>query len=172
MEEEYKNLDLINVTRPKQQYTDQLYLHFSNEKSANYFHRKTITINTMDSNPKKNKIKLTPFIPPQLYNRFADLPKNTYNARKQHPGLKTLIKIGDEDLILYTKKRGDKEWNTMEGIESMGPISPPEWHRLWPTQRLPEITSPQQGRHYTTKIDRLRHSSSDSDTSTQNNIKK
>ena len=70
----------------------------------------------MDSNPNKNKIKLTPFIPPQLYNRFADLSKNTYIAHRQHLGLKTLIRIGDEDLILYTKRVVIKNGTTWRAL--------------------------------------------------------
>ena len=75
-EQEYQDLDLINVTRPKQQDTDRLYLHFSTQKSANFLFRKTISINNSSTNPNKNTTRLTPFIPPQLYNRFSDLSKN------------------------------------------------------------------------------------------------
>ena len=64
-------MDLINVTRPKLSTTDRLYLHFATEKSANFLYRKTTSINSIT----KNNIKLTPFIPPQLYNRFKDLSK-------------------------------------------------------------------------------------------------
>ena len=55
----------------------------------------------------------------------------------------------------------------------MGYISPPEWHKLWPKQQLPEINSPPQGRHQSTKRDRLDDSSSsDSDSSSYDNNKK
>ena len=64
-------MDLKNVTRPKLSTTDRLYLHFATEKSANFLYRKTTNIN----NITKSNIRLTPFIPPQLYNRFADLSK-------------------------------------------------------------------------------------------------
>ena len=67
--------------------------------------------------------------------------------------------------------RGDKEWNPID-IHTIGMISPPQWHRLWPTQQLPEVTSPPQGRSYSSKRDRLHNSSSDSDSSTQDNTKK
>ena len=127
-EQEYQELDLVNITRPKLEGIDRLYLRFTTEKSANYLFRKTINITNKNGN--LNKIKLTPFIPPQLYNRFNDLSRNTYQARQSNPDLKTLIKIGDEDLILLTKNKGDKEWTQQMDFEEFGQIAPPQWHRL------------------------------------------
>ena len=105
-----------------------------------------------------NTDRQTPFIPPELYSRFTDLSKHCYNKRQENPGLKTLIKLGDEDLVLYTKHIGDKEWKPID-IHSIGDISSPEWHRLWPKQQLPEINSPPQGRRQSTKRDRIDDSS-------------
>ena len=142
------------------------------EKSADFLQRKRITINTMNTNTDRQKIKLTPFIPPQLYTRFADLSKHCYDKRQENSELKTLIKLGEEDLILYTKHTGDKEWKNID-IYSIGDISPPEWHRLWPKQQLPEINSPPQGRRQSTKRDRLDDSSSsESDSPSHDNTKK
>ena len=55
-----------------------------------------------------NNIKVTPFVPPQLYCRFSDLSKTTYNERKANQNLKTQIRIGDEDLILLVKPKETK----------------------------------------------------------------
>ena len=68
--------------------------------------------------------------------------------------------------------KGEKKWTTQDNLESMGKISPPQWHKQWPTQKLPELTSPPQGRNYTHKKDKLHNISTDSDSSTQDNNKK
>ena len=74
--------------------------------------------------------------------------------------------------MLLTKMKGEKEWTTQDNLESMGKISPPQWHKLWPTQKLPELTSPPQGRNYTHKRDKLHNISTDSDSSSQDYNKK
>ena len=126
----------------------------------------------MYTNTDRQKINIKPFIPPQLHNRFTDLSKHCYDRRQENSDFKTRITLGEEDLILYTKHTGDKEWKHVD-IHDMGYISPPEWHKLWPKQQLPEINSPPQGRHHSTKQDRLDDSSSsDSDSPTHDNNKK
>ena len=87
-------------------------------------------------------IKLTPFIPPQLYNRLCDLSKNTYEKRQSDFTLKTQIRIGKEDLILFAKTKGDKDWEHEPNLEEMGPISDPQWYKMWPTKNVPDLTSP------------------------------
>ena len=91
------------MTRPKKEETDRLYLHLSSEKAANYVFRKCSIV-------ANNDIKVTPFVLPQLYHRFSDLSKNTYNERKANQNLKTQIRIGEEDSILLVKQKGNKEW--------------------------------------------------------------
>ena len=111
------------MTRPKQDKTDRVYKHFSTEKSANYLFIKTISVSNTD-------IKISPFIPPQLYKRFVDLCCTTFEARKANQSLKTQISIGEEDLLLLVKMKGDKEWEVKDNLEAMGPISSPQWHKL------------------------------------------
>ena len=54
----------------------------------------------------------------------------------------------------------------------MGKISQPQWYKLWPTQKLPELTSPPQGRNYTHKREKLHNISTDSESSSQDYNKK
>ena len=49
------------------------------EKAVQYIHRKKAKVDNTE-------IKTKPFIPPQLYGRFVDLSKNTYEARKENEG--------------------------------------------------------------------------------------
>ena len=70
------------------------------------------------------------------------------------------------------KLKGDKEWTQKDNLECLGTISPPQWHKLWPAPKVPELTSPPQGRNYTHKKDKLHNISLDSDSSTQDHTKK
>ena len=70
------------------------------EKSADFLRRKAIMINPMYANTDRQRINLKQFIPPQLHARFADLSKHCYNRRQENFDFKTLIKLGEEDLIL------------------------------------------------------------------------
>ena len=165
--EECKNLDVLRITRPRSENTDKLFIHFATEKSADYLQRKAITVNTMLNGTDRPKIHTKPFIPPQLHNRNADLSKYCYDRRQENPDFKTRIAIGEEDLILYTKHIGE-EWKITD-INSFGPISPPEWHKVWPKQHIPQMNSPPKGRYPSNKRHRLSESSAhDSDDSATN----
>ena len=74
--------------------------------------------------------------------------------------------------MLLTKIKGEKDWKQNDNLECMGTISQPQWHKLWPAPKLPELTSPPQGRNYTHKKDKLHNISSDSDSSSQDHNKK
>ena len=82
------------------------------------------------------------------------------------------ITLGEEDLVLYTKNIGE-EWKLTD-IHALGHISPPEWHKMWPKQQLPEMHSPPQGRYPSTKRTRSSESSAtdSDDSSSQDNTKK
>ena len=97
------------------------------------------------------EIKITPFIPPQLFNRYVDLSKNTFHQRKNNTILKTQIRVGNEDLTLLVKSKGDKDWEIEPDLEAIGSISEPEWHKIWPSIYIPEITSPPKGQVFRKK---------------------
>ena len=171
-QEDCRQLDIIKVTRPRTQNTDKLYLHFATEKSAEYLQRRAITINTMYTGTDRPRANTKLFIPPQLHNRFADLSKLCYDRRQEDTEYKTRISLGEEDLVLYTKTQGGLWKNT--DINALGPISPPEWHKVWPKQEMPQISSPPQGRYVThkrTRSDDQSGAESD-DPSTQENTKR
>ena len=82
--EEINDLGVTKITRPKKDNTEKIYIHCQDQNSAHYIFRKGARVSNED-------IKISPFIPPQLYNRFNDLSKNTFMARKQDENLKTQI---------------------------------------------------------------------------------
>ena len=55
-------------------------------------------------------LKYHPLFPPQLFQRFAALSKLTFDARKANSNQKAQIRIGEEDLLLLVKAKGDNEW--------------------------------------------------------------
>ena len=83
--------------------------------------------------------------------------------------LKTQISIGEEDLLLLVKSKGDQEWFQEENLEKFGPIPQPQWHKSWPTQPIPDLTSPPKGHQY--KFKNVHNISSDSENMEQDHKK-
>ena len=110
------------------------------------------------------------FVPPQLFRRHNELSRLTYLERKKNPELKTQIRMGEKDLILLVKIKGDKEWELEEDIHAFGKLPSIEWFRNWPSREMPEITSPPKGRN--TKAAKNVHDLSLSPTNEQSTPKK
>ena len=135
--------------------SDTIYIHCKTEKAVQYIHRKKAKVDNTE-------IKTKPFIPPQLYGRYEDLSKHTYEARKENELLKTQIRLGEDDLILLVKHKGDRDWEVEPNMSILGPIREPEWHRLWPAPNVPDLSSLPKGRNYGIKeTHKLSDSSSD-----------
>ena len=120
-----------------------------------------------DGKPRPNS-KL--FIPPQLHNRYTDLSKLCYNKRQEDKHCKTRISLGEEDLVLEIKKQGEL-WQNVD-INSIGQISLPEWHKVWPTQKTPYINSLPRGRYPSQKRDRIEYSTDDDEIESQSEDKR
>ena len=58
---------------------------------------------------QNEEVKVSNFIPPQLFKRFNTLSQLTFKARKENTELKTQIRLGERDLILLMKMKGDRE---------------------------------------------------------------
>ena len=56
--------------------------------------------------------------------------------------------MGENDLILLVKVKGEDEWEREPNLSEMGEIEQPEWHKIWPVPSLPTLTSPPKGRSY------------------------
>ena len=76
------------------------------------------------SKPKKLDIKVMPKIPPQFWDRNRSLEANCTYQRKTNPNLKTQVRLGQQDLELWTKSSNDPYWLQMVNIEAFGPIEP------------------------------------------------
>jgi len=59
--EEIKDLGIHNITRPKKEETDSVYLHCKTEDWPRYLYCKAAHV-------KNNDVKVVPFLPPQLFN--------------------------------------------------------------------------------------------------------
>ena len=94
---------IIKVTRLQKVDSNRLHIHFSSQEPATLLLRRSAQISN-------NEIKVSQFIPPQLFKRFNSLSKNTFEARQKNKELKTQIRLGDNDLILLVKHKGDEEW--------------------------------------------------------------
>ena len=99
-----------------------------------------------------------------MYTRFNELSQLTFLKRKENPDLKTQIRLGEKDLLLLTKIKGDKDW-TIRDINEYGELPPIELYKNWPNKPMPEISSPAKGRLFLrkTKNTHLLSSSSSSE---------
>ena len=82
---------------------------------------------------------------------YQDLSKHSFNASKSNSNLKTQIRLGEQDLLLLVKYKCETKLEVEPNLESFGAISPPEWHKLWPSIVVPNLTSPPKGCQYFTK---------------------
>ena len=118
---------------------DKVYLKFSNEEASNYITRKAALV-------RNENIHVFPYIPPQLYQRFADLSRFTFNAHHADKRLKTKIILGKRDLVLKTKIKDTTDWVVQEDLNVFGEVSDIDFNVLWPVSDVKSITSPPKGR--------------------------
>ena len=138
-DEELDRFGEYEVTRKDVDDNDKVYIKFKNEEAANYIIRKAAMV-------RNDNVHVFPFIPPQLYQRFADLSKYTYYARHADKSLKTKISLGKRDLVLKTKIKDRTDWVTQEDLHVFGVLSDWDSNVMWPVVDLKEITSPPKGR--------------------------
>ena len=60
----------------------------------------------LNNKSKNEEIKVINYFPPQLWSRKKNLEKLLKIARSENPELRTQIRMGDEDITLYTKMVG------------------------------------------------------------------
>ena len=58
-----------------------------------------------------------------MFKRFSDLSFLTFKARKEDERLKTMIRLGDSDLIMKTKLKNETEWEKEDNLHVFGHIS-------------------------------------------------
>ena len=108
---------------------------------ATYLYKKAALV-------QNRRIQIRPFISPQLYQRYVDLSRNLYVARKSDTTLKIQVRIGNQDLTLRIKINNPEnpeentEWEFIEDLTKFGPISCIDLSRSWTTVRVQPITSP------------------------------
>ena len=138
-DEEIDNLGDYEVFRKDVDDNDKVYLKFATEESSNYITRKAALVRNED-------INVFPYMPPQFYQRFADLSRHTFNARHSDKRIKTKIILGKRDLVLKTKIKDTTDWIVQEDLNVFGEISDIDLNVLWPVSEVKMITSPPKGR--------------------------
>ena len=138
-DKEIDNLGEYEVFWKDVEENDKVYLKFSKEESSNYITRKAALV-------KNEDIHVFPYIPPQLYQRFADLSRLTFNTRHSDKRLKTKIILGKRDLVLKTKIKDVTDWIVQEDLNVFGELSDIDLNVLWPVSEVKMITSPPKGR--------------------------
>ena len=136
---EIDNLGEYEVYRKDVDENDKVYLKFTCEESSNYITRKAALV-------RNENVHVFPYIPPQLYQRFADLSRFTFNARHADKRLKTKIILGKRDLVLKTKIKDTTDWVVQEDLNVFGEVADIDFNVLWPVSDVKSITSPPKGR--------------------------
>ena len=138
-DEEIDNLGDYKVHRKDTEDNDKVYLKFQREEASNYITRKAALV-------KNENVNVFPYIPPQMYQRFSDLSRLTFNARHSDKRLKTKITLGKRDLVLKTKIKDKTDWIVQDDINVFGVLSDIDMNVLWPVVNVKQITSPPKGR--------------------------
>ena len=138
-DEELDNLGDYEVFRKDVDENDKVYLKFATEEASNYITRKAALVRNDD-------VSVFPYIPPQFYQRFADLSRHTFNARHSDKRIKTKITLGKRDLVLKTKIKDTTDWIVQEDLNVFGEISDVDLNVLWPVSEVKSISSPPKGR--------------------------
>jgi len=101
---------------------------------------------------KNEEVRVTQFIPPQIFERFRSLQYNCKLQRDTNKDLKTKVLLGINDLVLRVKLKTETYWTTIFNLEEFGPIRELEMYRNWPNnEELEKEFSPAKGRRRTTK---------------------
>ena len=159
-DEELDRLGDYEVSRKDVDDNDKVYLKFDNEEATNYIIRKAAMV-------RNDNVTVFPFIPPQLYARFADLSKYTFYARHADKTLKTKISLGRRDLVLKTKIKDKTDWVTQEDLHVFGVLSDWDSNVMWPVMDIKEITSPPKGRKRKNVHDLSNNSEADKESPTR-----
>ena len=138
-DEEIDNLGEYEVHRKDTEDNDKVYLKFQTEEASNYITRKAALV-------KNENVNVFPYIPPQMYQRFSDLSRLTFNARHSDKRLKTKITLGKRDLVLKTKIKDKTDWVVQDDLNVFGVLSEVDMNVLWPVPEVKQITSPPKGR--------------------------
>merc|ERR1711895_372791 len=101
---------------------------------------------------RNEEVRVTQFIPPQIFERFRSLQYNCKLQRDTNKELKTKVLLGINDLVLRVKLKTETYWTTIFNLEEFGPIRDLEMYRNWPNSEEQEKEfSPAKGRRRTTK---------------------
>merc|ERR1712030_69257 len=114
-DDEIENLKIKKIKRNIKEGNEIAYIEMEGKGSANYLFRKAAIA-------KNDNVNIILFIPPMCYQRYAYLQKNCYLARKTNSGLKTQVRLGEEDFILLVKIREESSWRQELDLQELGSV--------------------------------------------------
>ena len=129
--ESVDTLDIVTTHRSSKKEMETVYVTFGDEQPVKAIYRRAAMC-------RNEEMKLVTYIPPQIYKRYAKVEEICAQKRSNDREVKTQIRLGQSDLILLTKKRGDKYWEDVP-LESLGGIPNIESNLDWsPGRKLKE----------------------------------
>jgi len=97
-DEQVFGLEITNVTKSKKEKT--VYVHMKSETSVSQVFKRAATI-------RKDDLRITNYVAPQIFDRYNTLHLYCKQQRTSNPQLRTKVTLGNDDLVLMTKKVGD-----------------------------------------------------------------
>ena len=99
--ENFDNLDILETRRTSKQ-DNILYIALRNKRDIREVYARKADCRSDDT-------VIRNFIPPQVFDRFAQLNKICTTKRSLDKNLKTQVRFGDKDLEVWTKNKGEDE---------------------------------------------------------------
>lgn len=105
-----ESISCANIIRTRQSSKKELetvYVTFDSEQAVQGIYRRSSIV-------KNSSVKLTQYIPPQLYTRYIKLEEYCAKMREKEENIRTRVKLGENDFMIQIKKAGTKYWKTTE----------------------------------------------------------
>ena len=130
-----ESLGIDTIKRSKKIDSKIVYITCKDQEAASIIFRRTAQI-------KNDEVHVTPFIPPQIFERYRSLQYYCKVQRDMNPELKTKVLLGSDDLILRTKLKSEYYWKTNFNLEEYGPLRCIDMNRKWPNLEEERVFSP------------------------------
>ena len=103
---EEEDMEIVRIFSPRREGSEVLYVEFARREDVRKIYRRAAVI-------KNRKANLINYIPPELFERYRAAESLCYQWRKEE-GWKTKIMMGEDDIQVMRKKRGDDRYKEVD----------------------------------------------------------
>jgi hypothetical protein len=102
-----EEMRIVRIFSPRRENSETLYVEFTIREDVRKIYRRAAVI-------KNRKANLSNFIPPELFDRLRVAENQCYRWRREEEGWKTKIVMGEEDIVVMRKRRGDSRFKEVD----------------------------------------------------------